>query len=394
MSRAIVLGLGNNIDYEVRWDSARIERIAAEYGNTDSELRPLPASVKTERDLVVSLLGFLTRGSGGERFVESIDIIENFAKNFEKKVTLGGTAVRSAIAMRKLGYQSAVHLVTMNDDVRRILPPDCEWLCSAASERSFPHLIIQFTAETKVNVNDIHLETTRANRIIYTNDEENALMLMNPGLPSLFAASKVFLISGFNAMYDADMLKDRLRFLADMFEKGRVTPIVFFEDGGYHHPELSPIVREYLLKYIDIYSLNEDEFEGYLGRPVPLADAEAVLAALDDFRVAVPGGVIVLHTRYWALAFGDGAARYRKPLLGGITMATARFRFGDDFTASDYEGTGRLPPEEIGRQFAENIEKLAKGRVCCVPSFEVTEKDVTTIGLGDTFVGGFLPALI
>jgi sugar/nucleoside kinase (ribokinase family) len=40
------------------------------------------------------------------------------------------------------------------------------------------------------------------------------------------------------------------------------------------------------------------------------------------------------------------------------------------------------------------IEDISKGLVCCGPSFTVTEKNVTTVGLGDTFVGGFLPVLV
>jgi ADP-dependent phosphofructokinase/glucokinase len=75
-------------------------------------------------------------------------------------------------------------------------------------------------------------------------------------------------------------------------------------------------------------------------------------------------------------------------------MATTRFRFGDDFTGGDYAGTGALPPEDQGAAFAGEIQALLGDRVCCVPSFLVPEKNVTTIGLGDTFVGGFLPALL
>jgi ADP-dependent phosphofructokinase/glucokinase len=393
MGEQIVLGLGDNIDYEIRWDSSIIEAMIRDFGLSDSELT-IHAEIKTRRDLLVSILGFLKNGTGGERFVHHADVIEEFSHDFEKKITLGGTAVRSAIAMRKLGFTSAVHLVTMNEHVQRLVPRDCTCLCSNDAISSYPHLIVQFRAGTGIHANDIHIETNRANRIIYTNDKDNSLMYLHPALPDLLTDAKVFLISGFNCMYDAAMLEDRLRFLQRTLDPLRGKTAVFFEDGCYHHPEMSPIVRAYLLKYIDIYSLNEDEFESYLGRSISWTDAEAVGSALEDLQKIIPAKTLIVHTRYWALAWGADALAYKKALAGGITMATSRFRFGDDFTRKDYAETAGLPLEEPGKIFSSEIQALLGNKVCCVPSFSVSEKKVTTIGLGDTFVGGFLPALI
>jgi ADP-dependent phosphofructokinase/glucokinase len=390
MSKAIVLGLGDNIDYEIRWDSSVIEGMIREYGIKSGE-PSINSEIRTERDLLVSILGFLKAGIGGERFVHDIGINEAFARRFEKKITLGGTAVRAAIVMRKLGYTSAVHLVTMNEHVTRLLPADCEILCSNDKLSSYPHLIVQFGPGTCVRANGIHIETERANRIIYTNDEDNALMRLHPGLGALLADAQVFLICGFNAMNDEALLLDRLCFLEGVLEKTAGT--VFFEDACYHHPALSAVVREHLIRYIDVYSLNEDELMAYAGHSVNLTDAESVLAALKELRRLIPVPVLVVHTRFWALAWGPDAGKYEKALRGGVTMATTRFRLGDDFTPADYEETGKLPLEEEGLIFARDIGKLAGSGVACVPSYLVTERDVTTVGLGDTFVGGFLPAL-
>ncbi|MDR1287933.1 MAG: ADP-dependent glucokinase/phosphofructokinase [Treponema sp.] len=393
MGKEIVLGLGDNIDYEIRWDSSIMEQLVREYGISAGELST-GKEIKTLRDLLVSILGFMEKNSGGERFVHNAEIIEAFSDRFEKKITLGGTAVRAAIAMKKLGYSSGVHLVTMNEHVKRLLPEDCEWLCSSTLESSYPHLIVQFRAGDAVHAKDIHIETSRANRIIYTNDPDNARMRLHPGLGSLLEDAKVFLISGFNAMNDPGLLKERLAELREILKTIPEDTAVFFEDGCYHVPKLSGIVREYLLPYICIYSLNEDEFEGYAGRPVSWTCAGAVTGALKDLHEIIPAPVFVVHTRHWALAYGENPGKYKKALLGGVTMATSRFRFGDDFTREDYEETGRLPPEEEGKIFAAEIEEAAGGKICCVPSFLVSEKNVTTIGLGDTFAGGFLPALI
>ncbi|MDR0638030.1 MAG: hypothetical protein LBG27_03850 [Spirochaetaceae bacterium] len=393
MGEKIFLGLGDNIDYEIRWNSGIIEGMIRDYDLSPSEIDP-DIEVDSPRALLASILGFARWGRGGERFVHSSAFIEDFAGNFEKKITLGGTAVRAAVAMRKRGYTSAVHLVTMNEHVERLLPPDCPRLCSNGEVSSYPHLIIQFQAGTRIDAHDIHINVNRPNRVIYTNDEDNALMRLHPELPLLFEDARVLLISGFNSMRDPVLLENRLNDLLCAMERLPPEAVVFYEDAGFHKKGISDIVRRYLLKHIHIYSLNEDELQGYLGRPLALTDPADVASALRDIAGIIPCPLLVLHTRHWALAYGDSAADYTKALLGGIIMATTRFRFGDDFTAGDYAGTGNMLPDEQGVLFASGIHALLGNRVSCVPSFQVFEKRVTTIGLGDTFVGGFLPALL
>jgi len=129
MSEQIALGFCNNVDYEIIWDADIIADLTLRHrigaGEPDSRI-----TIQTERDLIVSILGFMGAGEGGERFVSGSDIIERLAARFEKKVTLGGTSVRAAIAMQKLGYASTLHLITQNEDVRRLLPPGCPYVCS------------------------------------------------------------------------------------------------------------------------------------------------------------------------------------------------------------------------------------------------------------------------
>jgi ADP-dependent phosphofructokinase/glucokinase len=392
MGERIVLGLGDNIDYEIRWDSGIFERLIRDYALRNDALT-VKGDIKTERDLLVSILGFLKESGGGERFVGTSELIEPFSRHFDKKITLGGTAVRAAIAMGKLGYRSALHLVTINEDVKRLIPPDCSWICSNEAPSSYPHLIVQFCAGTRIDANDIHIETSRANRIIYTNDPDNELMKLHPDLAALLEDAGVFLVSGFNSMHNPALVEDRVRKIREILKKLPADTTVFLEDGCYHYPEMGNIVKKYLLDDIDIYSLNEDELTDYCGRNIILTDPEDVSKALEDLRTMLPGPLLVVHTRFWALAYGTHAAVYRGALLGGVTMATARFRFGDDITPDNYAETGRLAPEEGGALFAREIQSILGDRVCCIPSFKVMERDVTTIGLGDAFVGGFLPAL-
>lgn len=393
MKEKIILGLGNNIDYEIVWHSQVFENLIVKYAIRDEELST-DIAVKSERDLIVSILGFLKFEKGGERFVSSVDIIETFAKNFENRITLGGTSVRAAIAMRKLGYTAALHLVTLNDYVRRLIPKDSPYVCSAAEEKSYPHLIIQFCKNTRVKASDIDICASRANRIIYDNDYDNIAMALNEDLTDLSTAAKVFLISGFNAMQSKVLLADRLQTLLSMIEKLPKDAYVFYEDACFYNASFSKQVRDALIDHIDIYSLNEDELQDYLDRKLDLLSPEQIKEALSDVHQLIPAPLIVVHTRYWALAYGENAASLSKALRGGITMAGTRFRFGDDFTAEQYQQTEKLILQKEGVEFAKKINGLLGHKVCCLACVQAEETNVTTIGLGDAFVGGFLPELL
>jgi ADP-dependent phosphofructokinase/glucokinase len=390
---SIVLGLGNNIDYEIIWDSKSIEQLIVKFRISESELRTdLP--IYSVRNLIISLLGFITTGEGGERFVEVPEIIEEFSLAFDKKVTIGGTSIRSAIAMSKIGYTSAIHFVTLNTYVYDLVPPGCSWICSNDKETLYPHLIIQFNKNTVIKAGDINISSPRANRIIYDNDPDNIIMKINPDLKNFCRNAEVFLISGFNAMQSELLLSQRLDTLSDILDSLPQEAWVFYEDACFHKISLIEMIHEKLLEKIDIYSMNEDEMQGYLGRKIDLLSPVNVYSALNELKKIFPTPLIVLHTRYWALAYGKHANKFQTSLKGGITMATTRFIFGDEFSEDNYVETKNLPCESTAVSFSHQLNLLGGEMICCLPSVEVQENNVTTIGLGDAFVGGFLPTLL
>jgi ADP-dependent phosphofructokinase/glucokinase len=102
----------------------------------------LDAEVSSERDLLRSLLAFIRAGRGGEQFVTSSTVVKAVADHFDTTMALGGTGVRAAIAMDKLGLTSTLYLVSIDDHVRQLLPERCDYICSAVEDRTDPHLII------------------------------------------------------------------------------------------------------------------------------------------------------------------------------------------------------------------------------------------------------------
>jgi hypothetical protein len=75
-------------------------------------------------------------------------------------------------------------------------------------------------------------------------------------------------------------------------------------------------------------------------------------------------------------------------------MATTPFCCGDDFTVENYKDIECLPPNSDRVVFANELEKLLGDRICCVPVVHTEGPNATTVGLGDAFVGGFLPTLL
>ena len=393
MSTTFVLGMGGTVDYEVRWDSAVLEQLAAEHGVGADDL-DLTTPVESVRDLVRSLLAFVRDGVGGERFVASSDIVEAFASRFAKEITLGGTCVRAAIAMDVLGVPSTMHLVSIDDNVRRLLPASVDYVSSAVQDSLDPHLIVQYPAGARVMVGDVELVAPHPNRVIYANDPPHRELRIAPDLSEALRTADVFLLSSFNVIQDPEVLESRLAQVRDAMRALPPDALVVFEDAGYHVPALSRRVRDEMVWSADIYSLNEDEMQAYLGRTVDLLDAPTVAKAVRELHEVVPAPTLVVHTKYWALAVGVRATQLRPALVGGITMASTRYWMGDGFTTEDYAATASLTPGTTAQRLVSDVADLLGPDACVVPALDLTGVATpTTIGLGDSFVGGFLAAL-
>ena len=388
MGSRVVLGLGGCVDYELKLTAPVLEQLVTDYAIGPGDLAS-PGPVDDERDLVVSILSYVARGGGGEHFVASAPALETFARRFPHRATLGGTSVRAGIVMSRLGVPNTQHLVTVNDTVRELLPPGVDYISSGDEDTFYPHLIVQWDAGLRVG----DITAPFPNRLIYVNDPANSTMLLTGDLGDRLAEADVFLISGFNAMRSAAALDDRLATLREHMRRLPPGAVTYFEDAAYHEPAFSRRVRDALLDAIDVYGLNEDEMQSYLGHPVDLLSAAEVAGALTAVHALIPAPTLVLHTKYWAAAFGPHAARYADALDTGTVMAATRYRHGDDFTDEDVDRLRRQPRRPESVAFAAAVRAELGDTVHCVPGFVLDVANPTTVGLGDTFVGGFLTAL-
>ena len=392
MSSHVVLGLGGGVDYELKLSASTLEQLVGEYQIRNAELTS-SAMVTNERELVISILAYLKKGGGGEHFVASSDALNAFARRFPKRVTLGGTSVRAAIAMSRLGVPSTLHLVSLNDFVRRLLPASCDYIRSGRQDTLYPHLIVQYDQDMRVRAGDIDIRAPFPNRLIYVNDPANEAMLLSDELGSLLRDARVFLISGFNAVRDQEMLDQRLSTLRSHMRHLPPEAIVYYEDAGFHEPAFNQRVRNALLEVIDVYGLNEDEMQSYLGHAVDLLSVTEVERALKSLQAFIPAPTLVVHTKYWSAALGEGAGECAGPLNDGIVIASTRYSHGDEYTDQHYEFMRSRPRRTEAIEFASALEGRMGGVVRCLPGFNLDVAEPTTIGLGDTFVGGFLAAV-
>jgi sugar/nucleoside kinase (ribokinase family) len=388
----MILGLGGTIDDEILWDEQLLQRLAAEYGIRRTECDATLA-IRDERSLVAVILGFAIERRGGERFVESFEVIERFSARHEKTVTLGGTGVRAALVMRKLGVRSTVHLVSIDDAFRRLFPADCDYISSATTDGMFPHLIIQLPERGRIELADGEVLIEGPNRLIFVNDPPHVEIALSPDLAPALRTARWLLLSGLNSMNDIEVLSERLRELRAATTAMPSGGLIMYEDAGFHAPRLHRALRKEIASLVDVYSMNEDELQAQLGRRVELLDPAAVVAALRDVRALIPGPTLVVHTRHWALAWGADAPRFAVALGGGIAAATARYVHGDELTAERVAAIGELDPPIEHRLFCEGIVRDATEPAVCVPAYVVSVEHPITIGLGDCFVGGFLAAL-
>jgi ADP-dependent phosphofructokinase/glucokinase len=139
--------------------------------------------------------------------------------------------------------------------------------------------------------------------------------------------------------------------------------------------------------------MNEEELQSYLGRALDLLNVAEMKVALSEIHKLIPANVLVVHTKYWSVAVGKDSAKYIAALQGGITMASTRYLFGEDLSQEKYAEVSRLPLNVHGALFATELTKSGTEDIQCVPAFQLSTEKPSTIGLGDTFVGGFITAL-
>ncbi|MDL2254263.1 ADP-dependent glucokinase/phosphofructokinase [Ruminococcaceae bacterium OttesenSCG-928-I18] len=393
----IVMGFQNTVDFELGWEPGVIEDLIVSWDIQNREIC-LDGTIETQRDMVIALLAQMREGTGTERMVTSSVTTRGFASRFPYTVTLGGTAVRAAIAMANIGIPSTIHACSMNRHFRALVPKTVTWYASVPDEGEdfHPHVIVQFPAGARIRAGDIDITTRRPNRVIFAHDPPSVRLVIDESFKDRVGNAKVFLAASYNAMKDEALLRDRLKTTLEIMDRLPAGCVTVMEDGCFESPLVRRVVTETLGPRLSIFSLNEDELQDRTGGRIDILDPAAVANALELAARQIGSPLLICHSAYWALAYGQNPALAKDALQGGISMASTRFRLGDHFTLEDYRQTQKAQPCADGADFARQITGLlGADRVLCLPGFDLTQvAHPTTIGLGDAFVGGLLPQLL
>lgn len=396
MGEKITMGFHSAVDYELKWNASVVERLASQYDIRKNELKT-DFPVKTEREIIIAVLGHLMEGTGGEYVPETNRLCKKFASHFEYEQTIGGTATRAAIALSKLGYESTLSMCCYNDAIRTLLPKEIHKFPNVkeVDNEIYPHVILSYPGGVRVKVNDIDIITPRENRVMFSNDATAVNMEVSKDFASELVDAKVFLLGCFSEVLDFDILQDRIKKTKYLLENLPSDAWAILEDGCYINKQFRYYVHENLKKRLNVLSMNEDEMQEFIGRKVDILDAQSIQDALQYVYKKIDIPVLVVHSASWALAYGVRPEKLEHALRGGICLSATRFRYGDSFGKEEYKETEKLPDKQAGVQFCHEIKDRLGEHIFCLPTKDLSfVKNPTIVGLGDFFAGGLLPGVL
>lgn len=396
MLHFIAAGFQNTVDFELEWDQQCLEKAIQQHGIRREEIG-IVLPIESERDLLRTLLYHMEHNTGSECLATSSRITRGFAQRFNYQITLGGTAVRAAMALEKIGYRSVIHACSRNKHFCSLLPERVRWVAGVPDEGEdfHPHVIVQYPANAHIKVDDIDLTTKRPNRVIFAYDPPSVALHITEAFGDEVCCAPVLLAASFNIIKEETVLRQRLESAVRIIERMPQHHVVVMEDACFEDPKMQQIVAQTLAPYLNVFSMNEDELQDRLGRHIDVRDPQQVAIAIRDVYAQLGVPTIVCHSAYWALAYGRPIEGMRQALEAGVCMAATRFRLGDDYQWVDYQQTMALPPREWAKEFAVQLETLLGKELICVPGKDMDHvAKPVTIGLGDAFVGGMLPCFL
>lgn len=395
MGEKIALGFHACVDYELDWDLSVLEDLIRKFDVRRSEIRS-DIMLDSERALLIVCLAHMMEGSGGEIIPETPEICTDFANHFHYRITIGGTAMRAATAIRKIGYESVIQTTCYNKYIKELVMPGIHYFPSVGMDHTnaYPHVILSYQANVHVQANDIDFVTPRENRVMFSRDIDSLNMVISQDFAPMLENAKVFLLSCFSEVLDFKIMEKRMEETRRLLRALPEDALVVMEDGCYIVKDHRCYAHRELRGTVDILSMNEDELQEYMGRRIDILNPDEVLEAVEYAYEKSGIPTMIVHSAMWALACGERAGMLESALRGGIALASARFCYGDEFGVQEYEKIKKLPETDCSMEFCRKIMAKAAFPLCCVPTKDMRfVENPTVVGLGDYFAGGLLPEL-
>ncbi|MDD3140322.1 MAG: ADP-dependent glucokinase/phosphofructokinase [Lachnospiraceae bacterium] len=404
-----VMAYTSNYDVVLNWDVDTYNQILKKYLKEEPSVNE-GDTIKSMEDFARISSYYLLRGIGGNFDITEVEVCEYLKDKFVSEAALGGTCAQGAAALGAMGFPVNVQITDKSKEVcelmnyqgMSIIKEDqmVPIMDGATEESPIYHFILQFSKDDKVVIGDKEYIIPVSNRLILFYDKLQKIVPISKTFIKYWnthaADMYSYLASGFDAIVDLEIMKERLSELEMHYiEMRKRNPgfVFYFEGAFYMNPLVKELASDVISKYADILGMNEEELVAQVGRfdvTIDVSQLEEVFKGLDIVLDKYPVKGVVLHTKDYSMYYGMKMEDIdiEKGLTIGNIMSGTRARIGRYGTKEECIETLSLPLSNVGIEFSEQIDRMnLKKFVCVVPS-RYLERPKYTIGLGDTFVAG------
>lgn len=403
------MGLTSNLDLLCDFSTDTLSRLLEEHlpDGRLGEMRPAKI-IRSMKELLETIVYFCVNGIGGEVDIENTGVMND---SFHWKHGMGGTAVQAALALQSIGCPSVVHLTDDSREVCSLLDhpeifvvsPDGHLVHTGEVHQTQDqeiHAIIQFRKGDVIRLGSQEAVIPLSNRLILTKVTVNETVpFYEPYFRYIVQhADQIssYVISSFNCLSDAALLKDRLEYTKahiGQYKSANPDGIVYFEDAHYHSKEIRSMCMDILYPCVDIVSLNEEELGSTMedwGASLDLDDIQSVVNSVNLLRkrYKMKKGVIV-HTKDYSMYVGEAlSADIEAGLIYGNLMAGAKALYGWYGTAEQIRSLSVYPLSQKGEEFRRKAAGASWGSGVTIVPTRFMDRPPYTIGLGDSFTAG------
>lgn len=404
-----VLAYTSNLDAIVKWDVNSFNRLLERYLEEEPCCEEGEA-VGSMQDFAKIVSYYAVNGLGGEVEITSGGVIERLKDYFDIYYGLGGTCAQGAAALGTLGVPVLIHITDRSREVAKWL--EDKRIESVNGHRSVPikecvtgekpliHLIMQYDKGDVIRCGDREYEVPVSNRLIMGYDKVHKVMPVRQDFLEYLEEHAQMMcsydISGFNAIVEPEVLKERIGQLAKHYRtlRSRNPQLkIYFESAHFISAGCRDLLYDTLAGHMDIMGMNEEELVDLAGKkacPVDKDDIRSVIKGLNHMLELYPVKGIVMHSKDYALYYGEmmEGVDVEMGLTLGSLMSGTRARIGRYGTIDDCRESLKLPLSPTGIRFAQALDEMELQHEAVLVPSRYMEKPRYTIGLGDTFVAG------
>ena len=413
--KKFVFGYTSDLDVVLEWDAAVFNQIIDTYLVDEPSVKDVDA-IDSMASFARIVSYYAINGLGGEVDITDNSICEFLESKFKNTFALGGTGAQGGAAISALGLPALMHITDMSKEVCKLLdrpgvdvvtPEGTKPIMQAATdELPVRHLILQYSKGEKIRIFGREYEVPVSNRLIMDYDTIHKRLPIKQEFVDYCEANAekilAYSVSGFNGIIDPDIMGRHTSELCEHFNHIKAkneNTIIYLEGAFYLNSEVKNLVFDKLAKSIDILGMNEEELVDHTekhGVTTDKEDLDSVLRGLKLLLEIYPAKAIVLHTKDYSMYFGDALTGidYEKGLTLGNLMSGTRARIGEYGNLAQCKETLKLSLSKTGLAFAEALSKTNQDKVVHLVPSRYMEHPKFTIGLGDTFMAGFMLAAL